>query len=149
PLVFHQLDTHSTDQLHPGSVPHRSTTNRAFGELQPGAADGQRNLSQIAAAPAPPSEVVRVPSDRRFLRDDAPVQLVRPSDPIRDAPLQSRLAELDQIRRPDVSARSRPEPGRERFDAVGRNPVKSVASEPVSTFSIDVDTASYAFVRRS
>ena len=29
------------------------------------------------------------------------------------------------------------------------NPVKSTTAEPVSTFSIDVDTASYAFVRRS
>jgi Ca-activated chloride channel family protein len=29
------------------------------------------------------------------------------------------------------------------------NPVKSTSAEPVSTFSIDVDTASYAFVRRS
>ena len=29
------------------------------------------------------------------------------------------------------------------------SPVKSAATEPVSTFSIDVDTASYAFVRRA
>jgi Ca-activated chloride channel homolog len=149
PLAFHRLNTHSTDQLHPGSVPHRANTDPVISELQPGAADGQRNLSQIAAAPASPSEVVRVPSSRLSLGDDARLQLVRPSDPIRDGPLQSRLAELDQIRRPDISARSRSERGRERFDAVGTNPVKSVASEPVSTFSIDVDTASYAFVRRS
>jgi Ca-activated chloride channel family protein len=33
----------------------------------------------------------------------------------------------------------------EKFDS---NPLKLVANEPVSTFSIDVDTASYAFVRR-
>jgi Ca-activated chloride channel family protein len=39
--------------------------------------------------------------------------------------------------------------GRDRFAAADANPVKSVAVEPVSTFSIDVDTASYAFVRRS
>lgn len=39
--------------------------------------------------------------------------------------------------------------GRDRFPEVQSNPVKSVASEPVSTFSIDVDTASYSFVRRS
>jgi Ca-activated chloride channel family protein len=38
---------------------------------------------------------------------------------------------------------------RDRFAAANTNPVKSVAVEPVSTFSIDVDTASYAFVRRS
>ncbi len=38
---------------------------------------------------------------------------------------------------------------RDKFEAIANNPVKQVASEPVSTFSIDVDTASYAFVRRS
>ena len=38
---------------------------------------------------------------------------------------------------------------RDRFEAPAPNPVKQVAAEPVSTFSIDVDTASYAFMRRS
>ncbi len=38
---------------------------------------------------------------------------------------------------------------RDKFDAKEINPVKQVASEPVSTFSIDVDTASYSFVRRA
>ena len=37
---------------------------------------------------------------------------------------------------------------RERYDDVDPNPVKLVSDEPVSTFSIDVDTASYANVRR-
>ena len=44
-----------------------------------------------------------------------------------------------------------PEPGdvdRENYEDVEPNPVKVVAEEPVSTFSIDVDTASYAVVRR-
>ncbi len=38
---------------------------------------------------------------------------------------------------------------RERFEAFGTNPVRSALESPVSTFSIDVDTASYAFVRRA
>ncbi|MDH3596785.1 MAG: VWA domain-containing protein [Rhodospirillales bacterium] len=38
--------------------------------------------------------------------------------------------------------------GRDQFQSVEQNPVKRVAEDPVSTFSIDVDTASYAFVRR-
>jgi len=47
----------------------------------------------------------------------------------------------------------RPEPfvereNRDRFARFSTNPVKRVAEEPVSTFSIDVDTASYAFMRR-
>ena len=38
---------------------------------------------------------------------------------------------------------------RERFASADPNPVKAVATDPVSTFSADVDTASYSFVRRS
>jgi Ca-activated chloride channel homolog len=38
---------------------------------------------------------------------------------------------------------------RDKFDTKEVNPVKQVATEPVSTFSIDVDTASYSFVRRA
>jgi len=38
---------------------------------------------------------------------------------------------------------------RDRFDSKEINPVKITAAEPVSTFSIDVDTASYAFARRA
>ena len=37
---------------------------------------------------------------------------------------------------------------RERYEDVDDNPVKRVADEPVSTFSVDVDTASYARTRR-
>jgi len=38
--------------------------------------------------------------------------------------------------------------GRDKFAEIKTNSIKLVAEEPVSTFSIDVDTASYAFVRR-
>ncbi len=38
---------------------------------------------------------------------------------------------------------------RDRFQSHADNPVKTTTQDPVSTFSIDVDTASYAFVRRS
>jgi Ca-activated chloride channel family protein len=38
---------------------------------------------------------------------------------------------------------------RDKFETTTPNPVKQVATEPVSTFSLDVDTASYAFMRRT
>ena len=41
------------------------------------------------------------------------------------------------------------EQGRDRFTGFDPNPVKVVAEEPVSTFSIDVDTAAYGFMRAS
>ena len=46
-------------------------------------------------------------------------------------------------------AEPEPEEHRDQFETTASNPVKQVAAEPVSTFSIDVDTASYAFVRRA
>jgi Ca-activated chloride channel family protein len=39
--------------------------------------------------------------------------------------------------------------GRDKFTEVAQNIFKAVQQEPVSTFSIDVDTASYSFVRAS
>ncbi|NEK19124.1 von Willebrand factor type A domain-containing protein [Rhizobium leguminosarum] len=41
------------------------------------------------------------------------------------------------------------DPDRERFANEAANPIKSVETDPVSTFSADVDSASYSFVRRS
>ena len=41
------------------------------------------------------------------------------------------------------------EENRDRIEDFKTNPVKSAVEDPVSTFSIDVDTASYSFVRRS
>ncbi|WP_428429104.1 vWA domain-containing protein [Pararhizobium sp.] len=48
-----------------------------------------------------------------------------------------------------VDTLSQPEENRDRFSSADTNPVKSVATDPVSTFSADVDTASYSLVRRS
>ncbi|MFY8123593.1 MAG: VWA domain-containing protein, partial [Silanimonas sp.] len=41
-----------------------------------------------------------------------------------------------------------PEPNAERYADVPPNPVQRVAEQPVSTFSIDVDTGSYSNLRR-
>lgn len=38
--------------------------------------------------------------------------------------------------------------GRDKFEDFKENPIKIVSDEPVSTFSIDVDTSSYSFMRR-
>ena len=39
--------------------------------------------------------------------------------------------------------------GRDKFDGMDENQIKNVKAEPISTFSIDVDTASYSFARSS
>lgn len=41
-----------------------------------------------------------------------------------------------------------PAPDRNQFESYSDNPLKLTAEQPVSTFSVDVDTASYSFVRK-
>lgn len=49
----------------------------------------------------------------------------------------------------DAIAMPTPAEDRERFASADPNPVKNAATDPVSTFSADVDTASYSYVRSS
>ena len=42
----------------------------------------------------------------------------------------------------------RPQPGRETYATITENPLRDPLNKPLSTFSVDVDTASYANVRR-
>ncbi len=49
----------------------------------------------------------------------------------------------------DTQMVQQPEENRDRFTAEETSRVKSVATDPVSTFSADVDTASYSFVRKA
>ena len=68
-------------------------------------------------------------------------------------------AEADDVRQEssragyDLDAEAKPdtyqEQGRDRFEEIEPNQVKLVEEEPVSTFSIDVDTASYSFMRQA
>ncbi|NNJ75034.1 MAG: VWA domain-containing protein [Anderseniella sp.] len=51
--------------------------------------------------------------------------------------------------RDDTVVRQYRDQGRDKFSDITSNPLKVVAKDPVSTFSIDVDTASYAFVRNA
>ena len=98
--------------------------------LSGGAADSD------ASAPVPaPSEL--------FAAADA----IAPEPATRIAPAKSMAIELMQSELAPASSYYR-EVGRDNFEAFEQNPVKLVAEEPVSTFSVDVDTASYSFVRR-
>ncbi|MEM7522587.1 MAG: von Willebrand factor type A domain-containing protein [Pseudomonadota bacterium] len=68
------------------------------------------------------------------------------------APLHSSenltVLQSQALRRSSDAVRIEP-PARDRFAAADANPVKLVTDAPVSTFSVDVDTAAYAWVRRS
>jgi Ca-activated chloride channel family protein len=62
-----------------------------------------------------------------------------------DRTLTRRVAQPAVTRDPGIMPM--PQEDRERFASADPNPVKSVATDPVSTFSADVDTASYSYMR--
>jgi Ca-activated chloride channel family protein len=98
-----------------------------LGRASPSEAERRREVKKLSVAPGD---------------GNAASGLVAAAQP----PAQS----LEAAARQDAPyARPAPEEHRDRFETVSPNPVKQVAQEPVSTFSIDVDTASYAFVRRA
>ena len=84
---------------------------------------------------------------------------VAPASPA-PAPMADQVARMSMQNMPTLMARPEaaiapndmPMPAAENRDRVQdfkTNPVRSALEDPVSTFSIDVDTASYSFVRRS
>ncbi|MET1110398.1 MAG: VWA domain-containing protein [Allosphingosinicella sp.] len=58
-------------------------------------------------------------------------------------------ASTTKVQGPSAVAYAAPDVGRDRFTSTVQNGFRIAAEEPVSTFSIDVDTASYSFVRAS
>ncbi|HEY9234709.1 MULTISPECIES: vWA domain-containing protein [Phenylobacterium] len=78
--------------------------------------------------------------------------------PLPVPPVQKRLDEVTVTgqavaptaapRRPPIVMTFPPQADTERYPNAQANPIRQVAQDPVSTFSVDVDTASYANVRR-
>jgi len=100
--------------------------------------DTERILKEekVAAALQAPASPKKKNSGKGYMRDMSASRL--PTPQIFSA------EEADGIAMPGYYK----DVGRDRFEEITINPVKLVGEEPVSTFSIDVDTASYAFVRR-
>ena len=75
-----------------------------------------------------------------------------PPPPVLASPQSASVDEIavtgSRIRRDPGAAPAYVAPDTERYPDATPNPVRRVADEPVSTFSIDVDTASYSNVRR-
>ena len=108
-----------------------------------GAVGGYAGLGQYtgeASKAAAPAANLNAQLGKSMLERDASVPV--PADPSKP----NRYAWMGHA---DEQKAIALEENRDKFDAKDINPVKQVASEPVSTFSIDVDTASYSFVRRA
>ncbi|MCM8561095.1 vWA domain-containing protein [Pseudomonas shahriarae] len=87
-------------------------------------------------------------------RDEAKAPEAAPVPELQSVPVQAQGAMLKRMAMPApmamhdaVAMEYRAEP-REQYQNLPDNPVHSVAETPVSTFSVDVDTGSYANVRR-
>jgi Ca-activated chloride channel family protein len=91
---------------------------------------------RVPAAPAPPAVGRRVD-----------MLLAPSSSPLGYAP-RDQTQSLPRNALPDVASPQQPY-GRDKFAGAPENGFKIVRETPVSTFSIDVDTASYSFARAS
>ncbi|MDW6020462.1 VWA domain-containing protein [Mesorhizobium sp. BAC0120] len=102
--------------------------------------DAQTTVASEQIAPLPPEPmaprvIASQPQDGRAAGGAA-------------APRPAAQDQLSAVQVPADQEVQQPE-NRDRLQEFKANPVRSVATDPVSTFSIDVDTASYSFVRRS
>jgi Ca-activated chloride channel family protein len=117
------------------SRPERDEMSRSYGSATMGA----------MPSPAPPPALAYTPqADRSKL---GPPAMAIPALPQAGA-LESMVVTGSRMSPGFMPPPTDTFPGRERYPDARPNPVKQVSEEPVSTFSIDVDTASYANVRR-
>jgi Ca-activated chloride channel family protein len=88
---------------------------------------------------ASPSEVEGEAEKANVTHQDA----TSPGDQVQSQNVASTLMPVHSPEQPIYT-----EPNRERYEAAELNPIHRVVETPVSTFSIDVDTASYSNMRR-
>ncbi len=74
-------------------------------------------------------------------------QIEAPSQPKAAKPAKLQMSKMQAVASADLMPQTRRE-YRDKFSSFKENPITLVAENPVSTFSIDVDTASYSAVRR-
>jgi Ca-activated chloride channel family protein len=117
-------------------------------------APGSSSEAAGTQSPSEIGEIAAADENARVARESARASV----DRVADTALAARSFEISaqQQLRADSSSELRqvlalPIPGaieRENYETFDSNPIKVAAEEPVSTFSIDVDTASYGVVRR-
>jgi|GEM_PF-171825 len=73
-----------------------------------------------------------------------PIKLTRSSPAVAPMAMRQELKSAPE----KILQQTHQETGRDRFESFETNPIKLTSEEPVSTFSIDVDTASYSFTRK-
>jgi Ca-activated chloride channel family protein len=138
------------------SAPPPEAARRAPALADQAAAD-YRERAEGDTAPAPAA-----PADRLAAQEASEVQPLAKPAPVVEDEVFAKTEEAPALRAapsasvgliaPAPAARDvmvAPEPDTEAYPEASPNPLKVTVEEPVSTFSIDVDTASYAVVRSS
>jgi Ca-activated chloride channel family protein len=103
----------------------------------------QDALARNAATVSPKQEIAPALSKMRVTSDGRRESQIRPGE------VDNSKLMADQAADALPDAMTQPEANRDRVADFKSNRVRSTLEEPVSTFSIDADTASYSFVRRS
>ncbi|MFB9978289.1 von Willebrand factor type A domain-containing protein [Mesorhizobium kowhaii] len=129
----------ATDALvAPASPPKSESTVAVGGARQNALRRGvARTLQAYKSAPAPTGEFAL----------DGTVSAPRVSGGLK--PAESKLMAPQQPAMMPADQVPQQEENRDRIEDFKTNPVHAALEDPISTFSIDVDTASYSFVRRS
>jgi Ca-activated chloride channel family protein len=133
-------------------------------ESAPAAAEKEYAPMSVASAPPPPSPAPAVTRSRSEAKPSAPPAMAPKPSPAPAAPPpppsggaakkkaeppkadKAMKAEADEMAADDAAPKD--VAAGEAYAKVDDNPFRSAKEEPLSTFSIDVDTASYANVRR-
>lgn len=114
--------------------------------MTPGMTSGKTDSGAVQPELKKPAEADEALRELNFDAAPAPKTLESASQ---IAPSAARAPSLDKRKAELPPADMLPEEeNRDRIEGVATNPVRAALENPVSTFSIDVDTASWAFVRR-
>jgi Ca-activated chloride channel homolog len=109
------------------------------------ARESARRVASAAAAPGKVSSPLTADSENFLKYASAPSGNTGPSSVLH---LEKERKKKDEPAKSPEAAEFAGEPNTEAYDRIVDNPFHRTVSEPLSTFSIDVDTASYANVRR-
>jgi len=132
----------------------RADAGRVQLQIEPDKSPPPLNRASPIAAPAAPSGVQRAESDAL---ESVVVTGARRAKSVPQNSVSVSVASNESIAAPppqrfiispEPAPGVPPAEGRDKFEHFDSNAVKQVADEPVSTFSADVDTSSYSFIRK-
>lgn len=136
-------------------LPNFSADQKEIMQVSPEVADQQsagvrQEADSIIAEPAPaasPAAKPKTSSELSIAPANQP-QTMQLNDQVAGVIAKSSKA-FSRTQQIEVLPRVYEGQSRDKFENVSQNPIKRVSEEPVSTFSADVDTASYSFMRSS